>query len=276
MNQLNHAHKNFINTMVPFLSESTSDTPMFEQVNNLNHRYGMAKFSRQHYFQTLNVLSHHSVDQYDIQKTLNFKKSSMNTESKMRCLHFSPALSKSVTIDLLLDSEIDINDPDRLGRTPLQEAVRFNNMALVKQFLAFEANPLIVDKQGICAISEAAYYGHYAILDCLMAATEKHSTQQRSNKIFPGNLPMALASRNGHLACVKLLHNRRAGHINGCTEKGNTPVMLSAQAGHIECTQWLLENGANPDLANFEGISTRDIVEKQRHNTDLAAIVNEY
>lgn len=243
-----------------------------QHINNLNHRYGLPKFAHEAFIEVARLFNQFPVQLPSVKRLIR-----ENDDSGAQLLHFAQLLSAPSTIWLLSRRADCMFHQDQLGRTPLHEAIRFNNQWLVETLLAHKASPIIKDRQGLCSLGEAAFLGHYTLLKRLLREAEQ---LPKSNNGLPShfsdNLPLAVATRNGHLDCIKLLLKQRAGQINGYTTKGNTPLIIATMAGHYECTKWLLENGADPDLANFHGESAREIAQRPMVDTRITDLLYQY
>ncbi|XP_061899638.1 ankyrin repeat and SOCS box protein 2-like isoform X1 [Entelurus aequoreus] len=68
----------------------------------------------------------------------------------------------------------------------------------------------------------------------------------------PGWLAIHQAVWYDQEACLRILISAQQGMVNKRTERAETALMLSVNREHLQCAEILLENGANPDLANQE------------------------
>lgn len=75
---------------------------------------------------------------------------------------------------------------------------------------------------------------------------------QTDNK---GNTPLLIAAQTTHLPLVELLFNAAKKDLNLANQKGQTPLMLATQYASPEVVQFLLEQGANPELTDKNGNS---------------------
>ncbi len=69
-----------------------------------------------------------------------------------------------------------------------------------------------------------------------------------------GNTPLSRAAREGQLAIVKLLLDRRA-NIEQRNLAGSTPLFLAAEANRTRTVRLLIENGADPNTRGRSGVS---------------------
>ncbi|XP_070843798.1 ankyrin repeat and SOCS box protein 2-like [Chaetodon trifascialis] len=68
----------------------------------------------------------------------------------------------------------------------------------------------------------------------------------------PGWLATHQAAWYGQDTCLRVLLKAQPGMINKRTERGESALLVAVSKDHLQCVQVLLENGADPDLANYE------------------------
>ena len=112
------------------------------------------------------------------------------------------------TMTVLLANHADANQMTPLG-TPLIMAIQNQSLQAVKILLAHGANPGTARRDGVTALTLAAYDGQTAIVNLL------------------------------------LRHNADS---NQTTAKGTTPLFIAAQRGHLDIVSILLKHGARLDL----------------------------
>jgi len=105
------------------------------------------------------------------------------------------------------------NSLDENGRAPLHYAVSAGDIRMSEVLLANGAHPDLADQSGFTA---------------LMWASEK-----------------------GHLALVQLLVDKYRACVNQQSANGESAIFLAVSAGHLEITQYLLQNGADPNVATL-------------------------
>ncbi|XDV42193.1 hypothetical protein PO909_010902 [Leuciscus waleckii] len=67
-----------------------------------------------------------------------------------------------------------------------------------------------------------------------------------------GWIPLHEAAYCGQDQCIKILLRAQPGMVNQRTLKWKTALMLAVAMEHLACVESLLENGADPDIANVE------------------------
>ncbi|XP_048831258.1 ankyrin repeat and SOCS box protein 2-like [Brienomyrus brachyistius] len=80
----------------------------------------------------------------------------------------------------------------------------------------------------------------------LVVSSPKSLTQANRE----GWLPLHEAAYHGQRDCIMVLLKARPELIDKRTLQEQTPVFLAVAGDHVTCVQWLLENGADPDISN--------------------------
>jgi hypothetical protein len=71
-----------------------------------------------------------------------------------------------------------------------------------------------------------------------------------------GNVPLHIASQNGHLELVQLLVEKAA-NVNLQNNKGNTALHMALSYDYIDVAKYLMSVGADKDILNGAGIPAR-------------------
>ena len=232
----------------------------FLALEKIEDRYGQPKFGES--ITDIGWL-HNPLDFDALQDLINKHPNAIE-----RLIHYTH-LYPPTTTRWILSQATHVNSTDQLGRTPLHEAARYNDLWLVNTLLQFGGDCTKRDLQRLCPVAEAAYHGHATIVSHLLHHMGKKSTVAGSHT---GNIALAIAAKNGNLGCLKVLLKARFGQINSHSPKGNTPLSLAISEGHADCVKLLLAEGADPDLANFNGETARQISEscfRKRHIRSL-------
>lgn len=80
-----------------------------------------------------------------------------------------------------------------------------------------------------------------------------------------GRTPLILSAWNGHASILSLLLKYKA-NIEAIDTSGNSSLHYAAAYGFIECLEYLLENGANPNVENLWKITPLQIALLKRHD----------
>ena len=89
----------------------------------------------------------------------------------------------------------------------------------------------------------------------------------RNNKA--GNTPAHMAASSGHVDCMRALSGAHAA-LDEPGKENKTPLMLAIDRQDLEMTRLLLENGANLDARDENGLSARERLAAWPAAADLA------
>lgn len=90
---------------------------------------------------------------------------------------------------------------------------------------------------------------------------------------------LSFASSNGHPECLITLIKSGCGlFINLSDEYGDTPLHEATIRGHKDCVRILLENGANPVLANRNRLTALDYarLSKSKEKDEIQGLIESY
>ncbi len=109
-------------------------------------------------------------------------------------------------------------------------------------------------RTGVGCVTEAAEGGHEdAVRTLLSLAADPDS------KDVLGRTSLHWAAKSGHVECVSVIMAATRLSPDVQDRGGATPLFLAAETGHVQVVQWLLENGALPDLRCRDGRKAADV-----------------
>ncbi len=85
------------------------------------------------------------------------------------------------------------------------------------------------------------------------AAAAAASVGRQTDKNGGGLTPLVFAAREDCIECAKILVEQAKADVNQITHYGWTPLLTATQNRHYKLASYLLEHGANPNLANNGG-----------------------
>ncbi len=176
------------------------------------------------------------------------------------CENGSPAM-----VRLLLGAGANPNLAMLQGETPLMMAARSGNAGIVELLLTKGAKPNTRGPRGQTALMWAAGQKHSDVTRVLVAhgadihlrtetwkqmmAVPPHGHPEYNREIPHGNdTALLFAARSGDLASAKILVAAGA-KVNDADAWGVTATVLAAHSGYRDLVEFLLEKGADPNLA---------------------------
>ncbi|GEM_PF-3484672 len=166
--------------------------------------------------------------------------------------------------EAVLDAYPNLLDKkDKLGNTPLFNAVFANQYLVVEAIMKRKPNINISNQLGDAPIHAAAKEGNVKTLELLLKAGA--SVWSANSK---GESPLVKAALAGKLDAVKFLLKNRA-EVNTPDSKGDTPLHKAALKGEKTVVKFLLENGADPSIKNKEGQKAADMAK----NPDVKELI---
>ncbi len=153
-----------------------------------------------------------------------------------------------------LEDGADLEARDGQGRTALLLATHGNNVDAARELIEAGADVNAKD-----AMQDSAYlYAGARGLDEILAMTLAHGADLRSTNRYGGTALIPAAER-GHVATVRTL--LRAGvevdHVNRLHWTALLEAILLGDGGarHVQIVQLLLDAGADPELADGDGVT---------------------
>ena len=187
----------------------------------------------------------------------------------------------AVMIDLLVDGGALVNWPTSTGATPLMAAATSGSVDAVQRLLDHGAFVNSREKaNGQTALMFAAWenradvirllvdHGAHAGLTSLVVAMDDRRYDSDGNEL-PAGRPRApgansmmggmtallYAARDGHLEAVQALVESGAVVDQVAGSEGSSPMVIAIANGHYTVAKWLLDAGADPNVANIDGLA---------------------
>lgn len=193
-------------------------------------------------------------------------------------LHEAAKANRLEMVELLLSNGADINAADSTGKTVLIDAIQEGNINLVKMLIDRGASPHIQEMYGRNAYHEAAESGNIDLINIIREAggnplsrdsygrTPLSLVLDKSDEAIlavlgndlnltdsDGNTPIHLAVANRitpqKLSMLLSMHYP----VNRRNSTGQTPLSIAVNNKYLDSVKVLLENGADPYLADNSG-----------------------
>ncbi|WP_407701984.1 ankyrin repeat domain-containing protein [Viridibacillus soli] len=162
----------------------------------------------------------------------------------------------------LLKSEQDINAQDSKGRTALMIATYNNDLKIAKMLIEAGADVNIQDN---IQNSPFLYAGAEGYLDIVKLTSKAGADSKITNRY--GGIALIPASEHGYVDVVKWLLTETNSDVNHINNLGWTALIEAIILGdggkqQQETVRILLEHGANPNLADKDGVTPLEHAEK--------------
>lgn len=143
---------------------------------------------------------------------------------------------------------VDVTDSE--GRTPLMHAIHNEHFACVKLLMDAGADVDIVSNDGSTPVHHICYTGSYEMLALLLSSGADGMIPDNN-----GRYPIHWVTNNSDTRCTQLLIDKVVGiDVNVRDSSMMTPLMWAAFHAKPEQVKVLKENGADPSLADVDGM----------------------
>ncbi|HEX6217627.1 MAG TPA: ankyrin repeat domain-containing protein [Vicinamibacterales bacterium] len=185
------------------------------------------------------------------------------TSNGATALMIAAAGGDAKTITALVENGSDINAKDTVkGETPLMFAAAFNRLEAVKLLLArgadHKATTKVVDLFALTAPEEeqmARQSGRAAPARADIAGATRAYRYNELISSQGGMSALHFAAREGFTDVVKALVEGGAELNQANAGDRTTPLLIAIINGHFDLAKWMLEKGADPNAAAFNGVA---------------------
>lgn len=123
------------------------------------------------------------------------------------------------------------------------------------------------DKLGQTPLHLSCQNGHTRVVQLLL-----HKGAQFT-KSYEGNTPLHDAAAHGHVSTIKTILQAHAHLINSVNRIGMTPLHLAASEGHVDCVDFLL-SGSAQFQTNADGETFIDLAINKRQKDVCLAVIS--
>uniref|UniRef100_A0ABD2VX15 Uncharacterized protein n=1 Tax=Trichogramma kaykai TaxID=54128 RepID=A0ABD2VX15_9HYME len=165
----------------------------------------------------------------------------------------------------------DVNYTDEYDLTHFHIACKFGCVDVVKKYLELGQDPNCLEQKSIPPLYFALCNDHKEVTELLLRSGADPSLANAEGLTFlhvicksSNNYSYELAKK---LLKIKAELNQLV-QIDAQDKLGNTPLLLALCNNHKEVAELLLRKGANPNLANAEGLTPLHVICKGFQNDD--------
>ena len=183
-------------------------------------------------------------------------------------IYFAAKYDNLDIVDLLLKAGTNLELVDFAGRSPLRVAAERNYKQVVTKLLIYGASLHTTDEYGSNAIWYAAYRGATEALELMLRAEyggDLHAVDELGQNFVHSG------ATNGHVKAVRLLIDKGI-DPNAQDLKGRTPLHIACREGKKTIVSFLLEEGVDPGLKD-EKDRTPKIVAWQYGRSEIVQIL---
>eukprot|EP00416_Gambierdiscus_australes_P037522 CAMPEP_0171107266 /NCGR_PEP_ID=MMETSP0766_2-20121228/66447_1 /TAXON_ID=439317 /ORGANISM="Gambierdiscus australes, Strain CAWD 149" /LENGTH=302 /DNA_ID=CAMNT_0011568527 /DNA_START=91 /DNA_END=999 /DNA_ORIENTATION=+ len=150
--------------------------------------------------------------------------------------------------------------------SPLLQAAKEGDVALVSKGVESGVDGAVVDEDGVSAVMMAASKGSLGTCQVLL----DHGASANSAEPINNRTPLMFAAQGGFVDVLELLLGKKA-DASAVDSEGCTALMWAATAGHPQAAKVLAGFGF-ADKTNRQGLTALAIAEKMGHATTAAML----
>ena len=170
------------------------------------------------------------------------------------------------TIDKLLARGFDINTLDPQGLTGLALAIQQPSPKVVKVLIAAPKIDLnALNSNGESPLMLVALKGQLDIADQMV--------KRGADVNKTGWTPLHYAASTGQVSLISLLLENNA-YIDAESPNQSTPLMMASMYGTPAAVKLLLDEGADPQLKNQQGLTALQFAQRA-NRTDIVALITQ-
>lgn len=205
-------------------------------------------------------------DPYKYRVTEEFLNSVVLEENESLLTHCIK-VENEAAVDVLLRCNVDPNQYNRRGVSPISAAAQKGYVPIVKLLIKAGAFVDAVNQSGSTALIQAAHFGRYEALKLLL---EENANPHFANS--KGTTALMRASQEGHVAITRALIDAGV-DVNCRNHEGMNALMLASQRGHADIVMILIEAGASKDEQTAQGSTALMLACKRGHDKCVEVLV---
>eukprot|EP00929_Paragymnodinium_shiwhaense_P074963 TRINITY_DN38337_c0_g3_i1.p1 TRINITY_DN38337_c0_g3~~TRINITY_DN38337_c0_g3_i1.p1 ORF type:complete len:567 (-),score=147.22 TRINITY_DN38337_c0_g3_i1:329-2029(-) len=173
----------------------------------------------------------------------------LHLATKETAVDAPPRPGRDDCVKFLTEFDLDLDQPDHEGWTPLHLAVQNTRVDSVRALCAAKADVNIVMQDGLTPLHVSALKDSPDMVRVLcQAGADKDKPMQESVT------PLIVASMQGNLPVAKALCECGCDKMKS-QQDGVTPIIVAAKQGHLDMVEFLAESGCDTNCTMLDGTS---------------------
>jgi ankyrin repeat protein len=169
----------------------------------------------------------------------------------LTALHFAARQGEVESVRVLLEAGADLNQPDSDGNSVLNLAILNTHYELAQFLLDKGADPNVANKDGRAAL--------FMAIDMHDIDWSPRPARKELDKVTSLDIVKSVVAHGGNvnaqLTNPSTIERFAQDHGDKTLAAGATPFMRAARSADVEVMRFLLEHGADPKLANKDGVT---------------------
>jgi ankyrin repeat protein len=169
----------------------------------------------------------------------------------LTALHFAARQGEVESVRVLREAGADLNQPDSDGNSVLNLAILNTHYELAQFLLDKGANPNVANKDGRAAL--------FMAIDMHDIDWSPRPARKELDKVTSLDVVKSVIAHGGNvnaqLTNPSTIERFAQDHGDKTLAAGATPFMRAARSADVEVMRFLLDHGADPKLANKDGVT---------------------
>ena len=176
-------------------------------------------------------------------------------------LHWAAWLNRFEILKLLIESKANLEAKDVLNATSFYLAAFNGHIEIVKLLLEFKVDMQVKNLNTNAAIHMASYFEHTNVIGIML----NHGVDINMHTAKRRNTPLHVAAWHGKLKSAQYLLSKGA-NVNSKQVKGGTPLHRAALNGKLDMVKLLLKAGADINCTDQLNRTPLYCAQKNKHN----------
>ena len=216
------------------------------------------------------------VEVYQYLAELGIEVDIVNFEGKTPLHNIASRTKDLSVIDFFVEKGVNVNQVDKDGNTAFLNAVRGNNLPVVKKLAKMVKNLDHTNHDGYSALTYAIRNNSVEAFDFLLdLGATLEVTDAKGNNLVYHMFDSQRADRNKAFDRFLQEAEKKKLNFKGAFENGNTLVHLAIEKGNKELLTKAIKSGVKINQKNEEGLTPLHLAAMKAHNQDLMMLLLE-